>query len=125
MLRRYLEEPDHDRYEELLLSDRDWTTARHSFVEVRRALARRLEEPELGQAREDFSEDWRRCDVVELDAFLCGLAADLAESTGARTLDALHLAAAHRVGAGALPFLTADVRQAMIARSLGWTVLGV
>jgi predicted nucleic acid-binding protein len=48
----------------------------------------------------------------------------MAEATGARTLDALHLAAAQRIGGGALPFVTADLRQAQIARSLGWVVLG-
>jgi hypothetical protein len=36
----------------------------------------------------------------------------------------MHLAAAERAGAGALPFLTYDVRQAQAARSLGRTVVG-
>jgi hypothetical protein len=36
----------------------------------------------------------------------------------------MHLAAAERAGAGSLPFLTYDVRQAQAAGSLGWTVLG-
>jgi predicted nucleic acid-binding protein len=42
--------------------------------------------------------------------------------TGARTLDALHLAAAQRIG-GAVPFVTFDVRQAQAARTLGLVVL--
>jgi predicted nucleic acid-binding protein len=41
-----------------------------------------------------------------------------------RTLDALHLAAAQRVGGPAMPFLTFDLRQAQAARSLGLTVVG-
>jgi len=44
---------------------------------------------------------------------------DLAETLPVRTLDAMHLAAAERAGAGTLPFLTYDVRQAQVARSLG------
>jgi predicted nucleic acid-binding protein len=44
--------------------------------------------------------------------------------TGVRTLDALHLAAAQRVGGAAVPFLTFDVRQAQAARGLGLTVVG-
>jgi predicted nucleic acid-binding protein len=52
------------------------------------------------------------------------MAAAIAELTGARTLDALHLAAAQRVGGPAVPFLTFDVRQARAARGLGLTVVG-
>ena len=49
--------------------------------------------------------------------------ADIAELTGARTLDALHLAAAQRVGGSAVGFVTFDLRQAQAARILGMTVL--
>jgi predicted nucleic acid-binding protein len=52
------------------------------------------------------------------------MAAAIAELTGVRTLDALHLAAAQRVGGAAVPFLTFDVRQAQAARGLGLTVVG-
>jgi predicted nucleic acid-binding protein len=51
-------------------------------------------------------------------------AAGIAEATGARSLDALHLSAARRVGAPAVAFLTFDRRQAHAARQLGFTVLG-
>jgi predicted nucleic acid-binding protein len=44
---------------------------------------------------------------------------------GARTLDALHLAAAERAGGRSLPVLTFDVRLAEAARRLGFAVLGV
>jgi predicted nucleic acid-binding protein len=63
--------------------------------------------------------------VVELDETTCEIAADLAELTGARTLDALHLAAANRAGKGALTLLTFDIRQAQAARAVGLTVVGV
>jgi len=63
--------------------------------------------------------------VVELDESTCVRAADFAVTLSIRTLDALHLAAAHRIEAPALPFLTYDLRQAQAARSLGWSVLGV
>lgn len=49
----------------------------------------------------------------------------LADMTNTKTLDALHLAAAERAGGRAVPFLTFDLRQAVAARSLGFTVLGV
>lgn len=69
-------------------------------------------------------EDLSAFSLVELDALTCDMAADIAEVTGARTLDALHLAAAQRVGGPGLPFLTYDVRQARAARDLGFSVLG-
>ena len=43
--------------------------------------------------------------------------------TNARTLDALHLAAAQRLGGSAVGFVTFDVRQGQAARALGMTVL--
>jgi predicted nucleic acid-binding protein len=43
--------------------------------------------------------------------------------TSARTLDALHLAAAQRLGGSSIGFVTFDLRQAQAARTLGMTVL--
>ena len=45
-------------------------------------------------------------------------------SAGARTLEALHLAAASRAGAPALRLVAFDVSLAQVARDLGWTVVG-
>jgi hypothetical protein len=53
------------------------------------------------------------------------LAADVAEATGTRTMDAIHLGAALRLGTEALDLLTFDVRQAAAARGLGFRVIGV
>lgn len=123
LLKRYLEEDDSDHFAEILGADHDWVCARHTRVEVRRTLARELDPDDVAEARTQFEADWNATQI-ELDETLCELACDFAEATGARTLDALHLAAAHRVGGGGLAFLTADLRQAQVARSLGWTVLG-
>lgn len=124
LLKLYFEEPDSDHAEELLSSDPEWVTARHTAVEVRRNLARELGGSELAAARRQFERDWRAMAVVELTAEVCEAAAQIAELTGARTLDALHLGAAKVVGGGALPVITFDLRQAQAARALGWTVLG-
>lgn len=43
--------------------------------------------------------------------------------TGARTLDALQLAAARRIGGAAVSFVTFDIRRAQAARTLGLAVL--
>ena len=124
LLKVYFEEPDSDRAEEILSSDEEWITGRQALIEVRRNLARSLEGASLVQARRQFERDWRAMAVVELTPEVCNAAADLAEVTGARTLDALHLGAAKVVGGGTLPVVTFDLRQAQVARSLGWVVLG-
>jgi predicted nucleic acid-binding protein len=125
LLKRYIEEPESDVAERHLLADPVWLTARHTFIEVRRNLVRLLEPPNLDVARSQFDEDWARMHVVELDEHTCRIAADLAEITVARTLDALHLAALRRVGEADVVLLTFDVRQARAARDLGMRVLGV
>jgi predicted nucleic acid-binding protein len=124
LLKLYFDEPDSSHAEEILTADPDWVTARHTAVEVRRNLARELRGAELRAARRQFERDWRGTAVVELTAEICEAAAEIAEVTGARTLDALHLGAARAAGGGALPFVTFDLRQAQAARALGWVVLG-
>jgi predicted nucleic acid-binding protein len=60
--------------------------------------------------------------VVGLDATTCNEAAAIAERTGCRSLDALHLGSAVRAGAATV--LTFDVRQAQAGRAIGLTVVG-
>lgn len=124
LLKRYVDEPDSDAADDLLRSDPSLLTARHTVVEVRRNLARLLSERDAGEARSAFMRDLEALSIVELDADTCEIGAAIAEVTGVRTLDALHLAAAQRAGAPAVPFLTFDVRQAQAARTLGFTVVG-
>lgn len=124
LLKRYVDEPDSGAADSLLGSDPSLVTARHTVVEVRRNLARLLTGPDAVAARQAFADDLTALSLVELDEATCEGAAAIAEVTGVRTLDALHLSAAHRVGGPAVPFLTFDVRQAQAARTLGLTVLG-
>jgi predicted nucleic acid-binding protein len=123
LLKRYVNEVDSDRAVELLTSDPVLVTGRHTVVEVRRALARVLHPADATAARAAFTADVASFAIVELDAATCELAATIAEQTGVRTLDALHLGAARRLGT-ALTFLTFDVRQAQAARTLGLAVAG-
>ncbi len=125
LLKRYVDEPDSHEARAVLESDPDWVTGRHTSIEVRRNLAKRLTSPEANEALRGFARDWDSLVVIELDPPTCELAASLAEATGARTLDALHLGAAQRVGGGSVPFVTYDGRLGAVARSLGWTVLGI
>ena len=98
-------------------------SARHTIVEVRRNLARLLSGRELMAARAVFAADLTSLSVIELDGATCESAAMIAETTGVRTLDALHLAAAQRVASPGMGFLTFDPRQAQAARALGLTVV--
>ena len=88
--------------------------------------ARIVEEPDSGRAEELLRSDplWvtARHTAVEVRRNLARLL--LAEMTGSRTLDALHLGALKVVGGGTLPLVTFDLRQGQVARSLAWTVLG-
>jgi len=125
LLKRYVQEPESAACDQYLLADTDWITARLTSVEVRRNLARLLGGASLTAARAAFAADWTRIHVVEIDEGTCELAAQIAEVTGCRSLDAIHLAAATRVGgAGALTVLTWDIRRAQAARKLGLAVAG-
>ena len=124
LLKRYVNEPDSEVAEAHLRSDPLLLTSRHTIVEVRRNLSRLLEPGDATAARAAFMEDLGVFSIIELDELTCETAAGVAEVTSVRTLDALHLAAAQRVGGAAVPFLTFDVRQAQAARLLGLTVIG-
>lgn len=107
----------------ILEADTGWITGRHSWIEVLRNLSRLLEGAELLRMEDAFRRDWEGLHVVELDRVTCERAAEIARAERVRTLDALHLAAAQRVGP-ALRFVTFDIRQARAARALGLSVAG-
>jgi len=122
LLKRYVEEADSSTADALLRGD-VLLTARHTVVEVRRNLARLLAGRALAAARAAFADDLGSMSIIELDAATCESAASIAEATGVRSLDALHLAAAQRIAEPGMSFLTFDLRQAQAARALGLTVL--
>ncbi len=125
LLKRYIDEPDSDHAERLLLGDPVWVTARHTWVEVRRNLSKLLHDSALTTARQQFDRDWKRTHIVEIDEYTCNLAADLAEMSGLRTMDALHLAALRRVGGQGFVLATFDIRLSHAARQMGVDVVGV
>lgn len=124
LAKRYVAEPESDRADAILLADPAWITGQHAYVEVRLALQRRLDDAEREQALDAFEHDWRRTYVVEVDDALCRMAAELGAVTAARSLDALHLAAAERAGGRTIPVVTFDLRLARAARELGFVVVG-
>jgi len=125
LLKRYLEEPDSDVADAILGEDVAWFSGRHTYVEVRRNLSRAVAGEDLVRIRDAFELDWRRTTVVELDEITCRLAADIGEQTGLRSLDSLHVGTASRLGPDVVSFLTFDIRQAQVARQLGFVVRGM
>jgi len=123
LLKMHVDEPDSEAAHFILDSDPTWASGRHTLVEVRRNLVRILSPPQLADVREAFLVQWDQMQIVELDEDLCERSAELAETTGVRALDAIHLGAADVLGRE-FPFVTFDRRLANAARSLGWTVLG-
>ena len=124
LIKRYVAEDESDAAESVLLADPEWVTGRHTFVEVMLAIHRRLGDTERTLASAAFERDWQRTFVVALDDAVCRRAAELGIATGARSPDALHLAAAERAGGRSLPIVTFDVRLGHAARSLGFGVIG-
>ena len=125
VLKLYLDEADSDVARDTLRRDPAWISSCVTAVEVRRNLARLLTGEALRDAQAQFRDDWSAVASVAIDDTTCERAADLAEGTGLRSLDALHLEAAERaVADDDIPILTFDRRLADAARSLGWTVLG-
>ena len=124
LLKRYLDEPDSDAAQELLDDAGGIFTSRVTVVEVRRGISR-IENPvERGMAKTLFMHDLSLMFVIEADAQVCELAAEFAERTTLRSLDAIHVASAQRALGATAHFVTFDVRQAAAARELGLTVKG-
>ena len=124
LLKRYLIEPDSKLGQSLLDEDVDLVTSRITIVEVRRALGLLASAVERVLTRANFAHDLESISIVEVDALVCADAASIAEETGLRSLDAIHVASARRISDVDITFITFDVRQAAVARSLGLTVLG-
>ena len=124
LVSKYLDEPASERATQLLSADAELITGRLTIVEVRRTIAQNLGPTDGTAARAAFATDLREFDLVEIDSTTCELAAVIGEQLGVRSLDALHLGAAQRVGKP-LTFLTFDVRQGRAARELGFDVAGV
>jgi uncharacterized protein len=124
LIKRYVADDDSEAAEAILLADTDWVTGRHTFVEVFLAINRRLREAERRVASAAFDSDRQRTFVVALDEVVCRRATELGITTGSRSQDALHLAAAERAGGRSVAIVTFDVRLGQAARSLGFAVVG-
>ena len=116
-LRATLEQGSTPELEQRIAAAPVLVTSRLSIVESARALLRvrsegGVPESRLADARRELDLLWARCELWELSAAVCDLAALVAPDKRVRTLDALHLAtfvlARRRIDG--LELLTADRR---------------
>ena len=124
LLKRYLIEPDSKLGQSLLDEDVDLVTSRITIVEVRRALGLLASAVERVLTRANFARDLESISIIEVDALVCADAASIAEESGLRSLDSIHVESARRISDVDITFITFDVRQAEVARSLRLTVFG-
>ncbi|HUN56695.1 MAG TPA: type II toxin-antitoxin system VapC family toxin [Candidatus Binataceae bacterium] len=97
VLRAVLESGTSPEVEDLIAKAPALITSRLSLVESARALLRlrqveQVSERKLADAQREIAAVWRRCELWELTASVCGMAREVAPFKGLRTLDALHLA---------------------------------
>jgi predicted nucleic acid-binding protein len=124
LLKLYVDEIDSDDAQRLIDVDPVLVTAWVTYVEVRRNLARLLSGAALARAREACERDFDAIALVNFDERGWRRAAEIGESIGVRSLDALHLATAQQLQVPDLLFCTFDLRQGQAARQLGMRVVG-
>lgn len=95
-----------------------------TFVEVRRKIASDAKVEEIQRVKSEFNERLLQIQMAEIGRPDWRLAAEIAESTLLKSLDALHLAVASNLELQNLTFLTFDKKQAEVARQLGFAVVG-
>jgi predicted nucleic acid-binding protein len=124
LLKLYLDEPDSDVARGILRDDPSWISSCITTIEVQRNLRRLLDDASYVEARALFALDWSETLSLVLDDASAERAAELAERTGVKSLDAIHLEGASRAGAAdGVPIATFDGVLSAAARSLGWRVL--
>ncbi|MCC6617918.1 MAG: type II toxin-antitoxin system VapC family toxin [Chloroflexi bacterium] len=124
LVKRYVDEPGTDLVVRRMDEDREWAASVMARTETEITLCMlgftADEQPDVWQR---LREDWDRCHVIPVDAACLDRAAEIGCDHGARTLDAVHLAAADRMPRP-LVLLTFDRRQADAARSMDLPVEG-
>ena len=124
LLKRYVQEPDSEYAASLVDADEVLATSWLTVLEVRRSLSKLLRGSDLGKANQVAHEDLDKMALVLPDATTWLAAAEIGSALNVRSLDALHLACAQRLRIPALRFVTFDLRQAIAARALGFSVVG-
>lgn len=115
LVKRYVEEEGSDAVLDAMEDANAWSMCRVGFVETMRAVALAGGNKTLKRVESE----WSAFDIVEVDRTLAEHAAALALTTGLRSLDALHLAAALALPGGDLTVATWDSRLHRAVRDQG------
>lgn len=110
--------------QEFLMSADELLTSWLTYVEVRRNI---WQSPNVGmakRARKELDEQMERIELVAIVEADWRSAADIAELTQLKSLDAVHVAIANKFIPDDMKFLTFDKKQAEVARQLGFAVVG-
>lgn len=110
--------------QELLGSRDDLLSSWLTYVEVRRNLFRGNYKDRVRVARSEFEEQLEKIELVDIGEADWRNAADIAELTRLKSLDAVHVAIANKFNPDDMNFLTFDKKQAEVARQLGFAVVG-
>lgn len=132
LVKRYVKEQGSAATQRLLQQYRFLSSA-VAPVEVLSVVSRRCMVGELTQRdfvaiRSRLRKDRSYWEFVEVSEIVLNHAEELAQKTGLRTLDALHLASALTFQAASglnIPFITADVKQRKAAETLGLNLIWV
>jgi len=111
-----VEEPESQALRKHLRRRRTWVTSALARTEISRALLPGGE-PALAAGRSVLA----RCDLVRVDDRVLNVAGTL-RPLELRSLDAIHLATAGRLGQQLSQLITYDARMASAARALGYRV---
>ena len=110
--------------QEFLMSADELLTSWLTYVEVRRNI---WQSPNVGmakRARKELDEQMERIELVAIVEADWRSAADIAELTQLKSLDAVHVAIANKFNPDDMKFQTFDKKQAEVARQLGFAVVG-
>ncbi len=122
LLGRYLSGPHRQVVLDAMAADGVWCASALAQAEALGLVDRVCDVPTDGDAlRRALRDDWERIHVVPVDQRCLDRAAELTRSQPLRTVDALHLAAADRLGRP-ITFVTFDPRQIPVALALGFEV---
>lgn len=119
-----LDEPKSSEARSLITGADIRMTSPLSLLETRRAIKFAHQSTEPNRVRRNWNDTMNTFFYVGGNNDLWHRAADIADLTGVKSLDAIHLAAAAYLKVEGLQFVTFDKKQALAARSIGLTVVG-
>ena len=122
--KRYLPaEEHHDACVEMMMRTPEWATSRLTSVEGARAI--HLAAATRGEALREianFDADLMCSILIDVDRTTLAIARDVAQETGIKASDAVHIASALRIQDAQPRFFTYDDRQARAAERVGLTL---